>query len=133
VRDVEVEVAVVVGVEERAAGAPARGRDSRLRRFVDEAAPPVVAEEVVAAEVRDVEVEAAVVVVVARADAVAPGRGVDTGAGRDVLEPPAAEVAEEGIAVRDRLAGGAELVGVHEVDVLPSVAVVVEDRDAAAR
>jgi hypothetical protein len=88
-RDVEVEIAVGVGVEERAARAPAGGRDTGRRGHVLEGAVALVAKEEVGAPVRDVEVERAVAVVVARADAVCPTRPRRARLLRDVLEPSA--------------------------------------------
>ncbi len=76
-RHVEVEIAVAVGVEERAAGAPASRRDAGLGRHVRERPVAVVPEQEVAPPVRHVEVELPVVVEVAHAHAVAPGSGVD--------------------------------------------------------
>ena len=131
-RDVEVEVAVGVGVEERAAGAPAAGGDAGLRRDVLEGAVAPVAEQDVGAPVGDVEIEAAVAVGVAGADALAPGREIDAGLRRHVLEAPAAEIAVERVAVRDALARRRQLGAGDDVDVEPAVAVVVEQRDAVA-
>ena len=131
-RDVEVEVPVAVGVEERAARAPARSRDAGRGRHVLEGAVALVAEEEVRAPVGHVEVEPTVAVEVARADAVAPGGGVDAGLLRDVLELEPAPVAVEGVPVRHALAALRELGRGHQVDVEEPVAVVVEERDAAA-
>ncbi len=131
-RDVEVEIAVGVGVEERAARAPAGGRDTGRRRHVLEGAVALVAKEEVGAPVRDVEVERAVAVVVARADAVAPCGRVEPRLLRDVLELQPAEVPVEDVAVRHALAALRELRGRHEVDVEPPVAVVVEEGDTTA-
>ena len=108
------------------------GRDARLGSDLGEACRRPVAEQEVAAPVRDVEVEAAVAVEVAGADAVAPRGRVDPRLARHVLELPAPEVAVEHVLVRDALAGGRELGGRDQVDVEASVAVVVDERDAAS-
>ncbi len=131
-RDVEVEIAVGVGVEERAARAPAGGRHAGRRSHVLEGAVALVAKEEVGAPVRDVEVERAVAVVVARADAVAPCGRVEARLLRDILELQPAQVPVEDVAVRHALAALRELRGRHEIDVEPPVAVVVEEGDTTA-
>ena len=131
-RHVQIEIAVGVGVEERAARAPAAGRDAGLRRDVLEGAVALVPEQHVGAPVGDVEIDAAVAVGVARADALSPGREIDAGLRRHVLEAPAAQIAEERVAMRDALPRRGQLGAGDDVDVEPSVAVVVEERDAVA-
>ena len=131
-RDVEVEVAVGVRVEERAAGAPAAGGDAGPRRDLGERPVALVAVQEVRPPVRDVEIQPSVVVEVAGARAAAPGGGVHAGLARHVLEPEAAEVAIEDVAVGDSLAGLRQLGGGHEVDVEPAVAVVVEQGETVA-
>ena len=131
-RDVEVEVAVAVGVEECAAGAPAAGGDPRPHRDLFERAVPAVAEQRVGTPVRDVEIEAAVAVEIPGARAAPPGREVHARMLRHVLELPATEVAVERVAMRDTLPAGRELGACDQVDVEETVAVVVEQRDAAA-
>ena len=71
-RDVEVEPAVAVGVEERSTGVPARRLDADLLRHVLEAAVAEVAIEDVPAEGRDEDVGPAVVVVVGDGHALRP-------------------------------------------------------------
>ena len=131
-RDVEVEIAVAVGVEERAAGAPAASRDAGAGSHVLERAVTTVAEQRVRAPVRHVEIEAAVAIDIAGARAAAPRREIHARLLGDVLELPSAEVAIEGIAMRDPLARRRELRRRHQIDVEQSIAVVVEQRDAAA-
>ena len=132
-RDVEIQVAVAVGVEERAAGAPAAGRHARAGGDILERAVAAIPEQRIRSPVGDVEIEAAVAVEVAGAGAAAPRRQVDPRCLRHVLELPSAEVAVERIAMRDALARRAELCAGDQVDVEQSVAVVVEQGDAAAR
>ena len=102
--DVEIQIAVAVGVEERAARAPAAGGHSGAGGHVLERAVAAVAEQGVRAPVRDVEIETAVAVEIADARAAAPRREVDARLLRDVLELPAAEIAIERIPMRDSLA-----------------------------
>ena len=95
-RDIQVEVAVGIRVEERAAGAPTAGGDSGPRGHLLERAVAAVAEQEVRAPVGDVEIETPVVVDVTGAHAVAPRRGIHSRLLRHVLELPSAEVAIRG-------------------------------------
>src|SRR6185295_2169969 len=74
-----------------------------------------------------------VAVEVAGARAAAPRREIDSGFPGDVLELPSAEVVIERIAMRHTLARRRELGARDQIDVEQAVAVVVEQRDAAAR
>ena len=130
--DVQIQVAVGIGVEESAAGAPAPGRHACPAGDLVEGAVALVAEQQVLPPVGDVHVEMAVAIHVPGADAVAPGGGVHARARRDVFELPAAEVAIERVAVRDALARRCEFSRGDQIDVEAAVAVVVEQRDAAA-
>ncbi len=128
--DVQVEVAVGVRVEKRAARAPAIRGDPCVRRRVLERAVAGVAEQDVRPPVGHVEVEEAIAVHVADAGAVAPGGQVHARARRDVFKAPASKVPVERIAVRQAFAGRRELRRRDEVDVEPPVVVVVEEGDA---
>ena len=108
------------------AATPARRGD------VLERAVAAVAEQHVRAPVGDVEIEAAVAVEIAGAGAAAPGRQVHARLLRDVLELPSPEVAIERVPVRDALACRRQLGTGDQIDVEQSVAVVVEQGDAAA-
>ena len=131
-RDIQVQVAVRIRVEKGAAGAPAAGRDTRARGDFIEGAVATVAEQEVRPPVGDVEIETPVVVDIPGAHAVAPGRAVHARLLRHVFEFPSSKVAVEGVPVRDALACRRELGGRRQIDVQSSVAVVVEQRDAAA-
>ena len=131
-RDVQVQIAVIVGVEERAARAPAAGRDAGSPGDLFERPVSATAEQEVRPPVRDVEVEMSVVVEITSAHAVAPGRGVHARLCRHVLELPSAQVAIERISMGDALACRAELGRGDEVDVEPAVTVVIEQRHPAA-
>src|SRR5205823_3933154 len=87
-RHIKIEIAVTIGVEERAAGAPSRRLHAGLGRGVRERPVTIVVEQKVGAEIRDVEIELAIVVIIAGADAVAPRRNINARPGRDVLEFP---------------------------------------------
>ncbi len=131
-RDVEVEIAVAVRVQEGAAGAPPTRGHAGLGGDVLERAVAAIAKEKVRTPVGDVQVEASIPIGVPRADAAAPRRCIDAGLRRHVFELPAAEVAVERVAVGDALAGRRQLRGGHHVDVEPAVGVVVDERDAVA-
>src|SRR6185503_5461567 len=124
-----------VVVDEGAAGSPAlpRAGEPRLLGHVLEAAVAAVAVETVLPPVRDVEVDVAVVVVVARARALPPAALDEADLVRDVDEAAVAAIPVE---VTRRLRAARESLerrAVDEEDVLPADAVVVEQRDAAAR
>ena len=131
-RHVEVEIAIRIGIEERAAGAPAAGGDSGARGDLLEAAIAAIAEQHVGTPVGHVEIEAAVAIGIAGADAVAPGGRVHAGLRRHVGELPPAKIAIQRVAVRDALARRRELGRRDQVDVETSVAVVVDESDAVA-
>src|SRR6185503_5345114 len=115
-----------------AAGAPAAGRHARLRGHILERAVAAIPEQRIRSPVGDVEIEPAVAVEVASGRAAAPRREIDARGLRHVFELPAAPVAVERIAVRDAVTRRAELRAGDQVDVEQSVAVVVEQGDAAA-
>ena len=128
----EVEAAVPVVVEQRAAGAPAPGRgESRARRHVLEGAVALVAKQPALAPVRDVEVVEAVVVVVADAGALAPPVLHEPGLGRDVLEGGIAAVAVQVGGRLLPLGKPLERGAVGEEHVEPPVVVDVDERHAA--
>ncbi len=84
-------------------------------------------QERIASPAREEQVGTAVVVVVAHGHAVAVAvhQAADPGGRRDVLEGPVAAIAEEAIAAR-RPCSGWEGPALHEVDVKPAVAVIIE-------
>ena len=131
-RDVEIEIAVAVGVEKRAAAAPAASRETRPFRGVLERAVTAVAEQDVRPPVRHIEIEPAIAVHIAHTRAASPGCHVDAGLLRDILELPAAQIAIEHVPMRYSRASRGQLGRRDEIDVEQSVAVVVEQRDAAA-
>ena len=131
-RDVEVQIAVAVGIEERAARAPAAGGDAGAGSHLLERAVATVAEQRVRSPIGDVEIEAAVAVEIAGARAAAPGREIHARLLGYVLELPSPEVAIEGISMWDTLTRRRELRRGHQIDVEQSIAVVVEQGDAAA-
>ena len=108
-RDVEVQIAVGVGIKEGTACAPAAGSHAGTRRHVLERAVPAVAEQRVGPPIGDVEIEAAVAVEITGARAGAPGRKIHARLLRYVLELPSSEVAIQGIATWDTLACRREL------------------------
>ena len=122
--DVQVGVPVAVVVERGGRGAVLLERDAGLRADLFECAVAAVAvEKIRAKEVGDVEIGAPVVVVV---EGQRPGAfsllARDVRVDRDVLERPVAEIAVQTVAVASR----------HE-EVLPSVAVIVEDGGAGGK
>ena len=131
VGDVEVEVAVAVDIEKAGAGAPLRrtARHAGRRRHIRECAVAVVLVQEVGAEAGDVEVEIAVAVVVADGDAGLVGVLARAAAVHARLRGHVAERAVTVVAVehvcRARRA-------VDEVQILKTVVVVVDPRDARA-
>ena len=130
--DVEVQIAVAVGIEERTARAPAAGGDARRGSHVLERTVTTVAEQRVRPPVGHVEIESAVAIGIAHARAAAPGREIHARLLGDVLEFPSPEVAIQGIAMGDALTRRGELRRCHQVDVEQPITVVVEQGDAAA-
>ena len=108
-RDVEVQIAVAVGIEERAPRAPAAGGHAGAGSHLLERAVATVAEQRVRSPVGDVEIEAAVAVEIAGARAAAPRREIHARLPGHVLELPSPEVAIEGIAMWDTLTRRREL------------------------
>ncbi len=130
--DVEVVIAVAVGVEEGTADTPGVvARRQRLGGPVGEAAVAAVDQQDVAAERGHVEVGAAVAVDVADAAALAVDRQPGAGALADVLERAVAQVAVEPAAVAAARVPG-QPVGGDEVEILIAVAVVVQAQHAVA-
>jgi hypothetical protein len=132
VADEEIVVAVAVGVEERRADAPARVTDAGPAGHLLEGAVAPVPVEEVGAEGGHVDVGKAVAVDVADAAAVAVDGRRHAGGARHVAKGAVALVA-----IEDAVGGGApaelgESEGVHEVEVLVAVAVVVEGQNAVA-
>src|SRR5690606_6808226 len=132
VRDVEIEPAIPVGIEERGARAPGGAGHSGARGDVDERAVSLVSIEDVRAVVRDIEIEVAVVVVVADREAETITLAADSSLLGDVDERAVAHVSIE--PVRSiALLGRATRRGVpvDEVEVEMAVAIVVEPPRAA--
>ena len=102
VRDKEIEPAVAIDVDERAARPPAHGRRREPGRGgrVFEAAIPAIAIEHVLSVVGHEQIEPAVVVVVAGTDARRPTRAAQPGALGDVLERAVALVPIEAVGRR---------------------------------
>ena len=134
VGDVEVEIAVAVGVEEGRPGRPARAGDAGPLGDLLERAVAAVAVKPARAEAGDEEIDPAVVVVIARADAAAPAIAADAGALGHVLKSPAAHVAIQGVAALDAHARRllVKCPGVDEEGVEPAIAVVVDERRPGA-
>src|SRR4029079_16997223 len=102
-RDVEVEIAVAVRIEERASRAPAAGGNARAGSQLLERAVAALAEQRVRSPIGHVEIEPAVAVEIARARAAAPCREIHARLLGHVLELPSPEVAIEGISMWDPL------------------------------
>ena len=107
--DVEVQIAVGVGIKERTPGAPAAGGHAGASRHLLERAVATVAEQRVRSPVGDVEIEEAVAVEITHTRAAAPGREIHAGLPGDVLELPSPEVAIEGIPMWNALTCRREL------------------------
>ena len=131
----EVEPAVAVVVDEGAARSPARARAAQtgLDGHVLEAPVALVPVEVVLSPVRDVQVDVSVVVVVAGAGALPPPALGEAGLLRDVGEAAVAAIPVEVIRRLRPARESLERRAVDQEHVLPAVAVVVEEGDAAAR
>ena len=134
VADVEVEVAVVVQIGERGRGGPvAIAPETGAIRDILERPVPSVAVKGVRPPAGDEEVGTAVVVEVADGDPVAvaslhPG---DAGPFGGVFERAIAAVAEQAVAGRRPAGIGGKRTPLDDVDVEPTVAVVVQQADAA--
>src|SRR4051794_32217271 len=130
--DEDIELAIAVVVDEGAAGAPLFAGSGGAGLFGDvaEGAMALVVEEVVFTVGRDVEIFVTVVVVVADAGSLTPGVEADAGFCGDVCKGAVVVVVEEvaGGFVFD----GFECCAVDEEDVLPAVAVVIEDSHTGA-
>ena len=135
IADEEIQVAVAVVVEKRAAGSPADlfVVDTSLARHVGEGSVAVVVKENVVSPEAAEQIVPAIVVVVADANAGLPAGAAEAGFFRDVGECSVAIVFVE---VRSgRFAGGPlriEARSVGQIDVEPAIVVVVEESDAAA-
>ncbi len=127
---VEVLVAVAVGVEEDGAGRPAVDAGAGGERL--EGAVAAVAVEPVGPEVRHQQVGQAVAVGVADRDAGAPAVVAHAGALGDVVEAAVTAVAVEAVDAALGDLGAVEAPAVDQVEVEVAVAVVVEQRQAGA-
>lgn len=130
----EVESAVTIVVEEGAPGTPffSSPGDSGLFGYVFESPIPLIVEEMIFTVAGDIEVVVAIIVIVPDTCALAPAGESDCGASSDIGKSSVVVVMEEvtcGIAFR---CGGVERGAINEEDVLPAVAVVVEDGNAGA-
>ncbi len=125
VDDIEIEIAVAVGIEEAGRGPPGPVADSGRFGHVLERRVAAIAQQGVAADVADVEVGIAVAVVVApgyshavAAVLAAAVLSADEMSGRGLEEESVSDVAVVGVGA------------LHEVEVEPVVAVEIDDRDA---
>ncbi len=109
-----------------------RARHTSLLRDIGERAVTVVVIQHVAAPAGDEEIVEAVVVVVADATGLAPAGVRQPGLRRDVGERAVAVVVKEVARGPVGADGRIEAGGVHQEDVEPAVAIVVEERGAAA-
>lgn len=106
VGDVQVQVAVSVGVEKGRSGAPARvGHTGLLTDFLERAVATIAVERV-EAEIGDVQVDVSVVVVVGRTDAAAPAIGGQPGALGHILEPARTRLRYNLLLPRSSIEGG---------------------------
>ena len=128
----KVEPAVVVVVEPYCARCPSRSGYSGLFGDVGEGAIAVVAIENAAAVLRDVEIGEAIGVVVADRDTHAVASTGHPGFFRHIGEGAVAVVVVEGIAERTGRREDVALPAVDQVDVHPSIVVVIEDRATGA-
>jgi len=132
-RDVEVQVAVLVDVQEASARADVVAvGNARLLGDVRKRAVAIVSVQDVGSVVVQVEVEVAVVVVIAGGHAQAVSRVAHAGLIRHIRELPAAVITIEGILRRCVCGGSAQGGAVEKVDVDVTVAVVVEERHTGA-
>ena len=135
VADVQVEVAVVVEVGEGRRRRPvAVAGQTRSLRDVLESPVPAIAIQGIGSPPGHEEVGVAVVVVVAdrHAVAVALGHAADPRGVRHVFERAVAAVAEQAVAPGWLSRIGGESAPLHEIDIEPAVAVVVDQADAAS-
>ncbi len=130
VGDEEIQVAVAIGVQERAAGAPAWQPDAGGARDVGEDAVAGVPVERVGAVVGDVQVHATVVVHVACARTLAVLGGPDRRRRGDIGELSRPGVAEQPVTGARRHGGIGERAAIHHEHVHPPVGVVVEEHRA---
>ena len=130
---VEIEITVPVVVAEASSRAPARQIDAGGLADVAEPARALVPVQDIGAVIGHVEVEVAVPVVVGHRAAHAPTRIADPGRAGIVLKGAVAQVAVEGVGRgRGRVGRAFQPRAVDQVDVEPTVAVVVEKRAPAA-
>ena len=133
VRHVQVEGAVPVRVGEGGAGRPERAADTGLVRDIGERAIPVVAVQDVRPVVGHVQIAIAVAVDVPRGAAeTVPLGSPDSGPVGHVLETAVPQVAVQGRAQRPLRREPGQAPALDEVDVLQTVAVVVEDAHTGA-
>ena len=128
----KIESAVVVVVEPHGARAPSRRRDSGLLRHIGERAVAVVVIQNASPILRHVDVGEAVAVVIAHRDALAIASGANARLLRDVGKSAVAIVAIERIAQRRLGIIEVALPAVDQIDVHPSVIVVVQKGAARA-
>src|SRR5206468_3720688 len=132
--DVEIEIAIAVGVEEGGAGVPARSFDAEAPGDVFEGPVAAIPIQDVGAEVGDEEVRPAVGVVIGDGDARPPlTLAADPRAVGRVLEPAVGETAVQRVPPALDDARAVETPAVHDVEIEPAVAVVVEESEARAR
>ncbi len=134
--DKQIEAAVAIVIAPGGAGVPGRGIGQSHAGFlcnVGKCAVVIVVVEAVAAPVGHEDVGPAVIVVIGNGHAKAPAVVGDAGLLRNVGEGSIVIVVEEG-GVRRRLFTGERVEGgpVHDVDVHPTIVVVVNEADAGA-
>src|SRR5206468_8653224 len=131
--DEQVEVAVTIVIEERAARAPVRAWSGYPRplRYIGETALAVVAVKDIRPPVGDVEVIETVVVEVGHADAISPSRMRYLGGGCHVFEATIPNIAVQAIG-RGTPLKPLEPRAVHEKNVLATIVVVIEEGNSGA-
>ena len=131
--DEEVKACVVVVVKPYSARSPAHSRDSGFFCHVRECPVAVVVIQNASAVLRDVDIGKSVAIIVCRSDAHSVSTSGDTGFFCDVRERSVAIVVVERVSKRSFRLKKIATAAVHQVDVHPSVIVVVEERTAGAR
>ena len=130
VRDEEIEIAVTIDIEERAARAPQRGIGAaRVRDFAEPATTRIPIQRV-RSDVGDIQVDQAVVVVVARACAHPVLAMADARGSGHVLKRSISAVPEQPMACALGDGWICERAAVHEKDVEPAIVIKVEEQAA---
>src|SRR5689334_19728064 len=130
-RDIQIQIPVTVGVEERTSRAPTARCDASGGRHILERAVATITEQRVRPPVGHVEVESAVAIEITYAGTTSPRREIYARLLGDILEFPSSEVAIQNIAMRDAFARRRQLGTCDQVDVEQPITVVIEEGDAA--